>query len=156
MPETMRRAIVENLSLAEAYGHQKGIFPAREAVVMQQQERGVMDVSAEDVFMGNGVSELIMMCMRALLNPGDEVLIPSPDYPLWTAATVIHGGRAVHYPCSPERAFQLEPAEIERRITDKTRAIVIINPNNPTGAVYKAEQLREVARLAEKHQLVMF
>lgn len=156
MPETMRRAIVENLSLAEAYGHQKGIFPAREAVVMQQQERGVMDVSADDVFMGNGVSELIMMCMRALLNPGDEVLIPSPDYPLWTAATVIHGGRAIHYPCSPERAFQLEPAEIERRITDKTRAIVIINPNNPTGAVYKAEQLREVARLAEKHQLVVF
>jgi alanine-synthesizing transaminase len=156
MPETMRRAIVENLSLAEAYGHQKGIFPAREAVVMQQQERGVMDVSADDVFMGNGVSELIMMCMRALLNPGDEVLIPSPDYPLWTAATVIHGGRAVHYPCSPERAFQLEPAEIERRITDKTRAIVIINPNNPTGAVYAREQLREVARLAEKHQLVVF
>jgi alanine-synthesizing transaminase len=156
MPETMRRAIVENLSLAEAYGHQKGIFPAREAVVMQQQERGVMDVSAEDVFMGNGVSELIMMCMRALLNPGDEVLIPSPDYPLWTAATVIHGGRAVHYPCSPERAFQLEPTEIERRITDKTRAIVIINPNNPTGAVYEIGQLREVARLAEKHQLVLF
>jgi alanine-synthesizing transaminase len=156
MPETMRRAIVENLSLAEAYGHQKGIFPAREAVVMQQQERGVMDVSAEDVFMGNGVSELIMMCMRALINPGDEVLIPSPDYPLWTAAVVIHGGRAVGYPCPPERGFQLEPAEIERRITDKTRAVVLINPNNPTGAVYSAEQLQQVAAIAEAHQLVVF
>jgi alanine-synthesizing transaminase len=156
MPETMRRAIVENLSLAEPYGHQKGIFPAREAVVMQQQERGVMDVSADDVFMGNGVSELIMMTMRALLNPGDEVLIPSPDYPLWSAATVIHGGRAVHYPCPPERGFQLDPSEIERRVTSKTRAIVIINPNNPTGAVYGLEQLRAVVQIAEAHQLVVF
>jgi alanine-synthesizing transaminase len=156
MPETMRRAIVENLSLAEAYGHQKGIFPAREAVVMQQQERGVMDVSADDVFMGNGVSELIMMCMRALVNPGDEVLVPSPDYPLWTASVVIHGGRAVGYPCPPERGFQLDAAEIERRITDKTRAIVIINPNNPTGAVYQRAQLEQVAALAQSRQLVVF
>ncbi len=156
MPETMRRAIVENLSLAEAYGHQKGIFPAREAVVMQQQERGVMDVSADDVFMGNGVSELIMMCMRALLNPGDEVLIPSPDYPLWTAAVVIHGARAVGYPCAPEHGFQPDPSQIERLITDKTRAIVIINPNNPTGAVYGVETLRRIAELAEARQLVVF
>lgn len=156
MPETMRRAIVENLSLAEAYGHQKGIFPAREAVVMQQQERGVMDVSAEDVFMGNGVSELIMMCMRALINPGDEVLIPSPDYPLWTASAVIHGGRAVHYPCPPDRGFQLDPHEIEQRITDRTRAIVIINPNNPTGAVYSRSALQKVADIASERQLVLF
>jgi alanine-synthesizing transaminase len=156
MPETMRRAIVENLSLAEAYGHQKGIFPAREAVVMQQQERGVMDVSADDVFMGNGVSELIMMCMRALLNPGDEVLIPSPDYPLWTASVVIHGGCAVAYPCHPERGFQLDASEIERRITPRTRAIVIINPNNPTGAVYAREQLARVAELAQSRQIVVF
>ncbi len=156
MPETMRRAIVENLSLAEAYGHQKGIFPAREAVVMQQQERGVMDVSAEDVFMGNGVSELIMMCMRALINPGDEVLIPSPDYPLWTASVVIHGGRAVHYPCPAERGFQLDPRELEQRITDKTRAIVVINPNNPTGAVYGRSELQRVADLASERQLVLF
>jgi alanine-synthesizing transaminase len=156
MPETMRRAIIENLSLAEAYGHQKGIFPAREAVVMQQQERGVMDVSADDVFMGNGVSELIMMCMRALLNPGDEVLIPNPDYPLWTASVVIHGGTAVGYPCRPERGFQLDPEEIEQRISDKTRAIVVINPNNPTGAVYSAAALKRVAELAEQHQLVLF
>ncbi|HTV18559.1 MAG TPA: aminotransferase class I/II-fold pyridoxal phosphate-dependent enzyme [Polyangiaceae bacterium] len=156
MPETMRRAIIENLSLAEAYGHQKGIFPAREAVVMQQQERGVMDVSADDVFMGNGVSELIMMCMRALVNPGDEVLVPSPDYPLWTASVVIHGGRAIGYPCRPERGFQLDAAEIEQRITDKTRAIVVINPNNPTGAVYQRAELEKVAALAQSRQLVVF
>jgi alanine-synthesizing transaminase len=156
MPETMRRAIVENLSLAEPYGHQKGIFPAREAVVMQQQDRGVMDVSADDVFMGNGVSELIMMCMRALINPGDEVLIPSPDYPLWTASVVIHGGRAVAYPCPPERGFQLDASEIERRITDKTRAIVVINPNNPTGAVYARAELEKVAAIAQNRQLVVF
>jgi alanine-synthesizing transaminase len=156
MPETMRRAIIENLSLAEAYGHQKGIFPAREAVVMQQQDRGVMDVSADDVFMGNGVSELIMMCMRALLNPGDEVLIPNPDYPLWTASVVIHGGVAVGYPCRPEQGFQLDPNEIEQRINHKTRAIVVINPNNPTGAVYSAAALKRVADLAEQHQLVVF
>jgi alanine-synthesizing transaminase len=115
-----------------------------------------MDVSADDVFMGNGVSELIMMCMRALLNPGDEVLIPSPDYPLWTAAVVIHGGSAVGYPCVPERGFQLDPDEIESRITDKTRAIVVINPNNPTGAVYSAAALRRVAEIAEQRQLVIF
>jgi len=156
MPETMRRAIIENLSLAEAYGHQKGIFPAREAVVMQQQERGVMDVSADDVFMGNGVSELIMMCMRALVNPGDEVLVPSPDYPLWTASVVIHGGRAIGYPCRPERGFQLDAAEIEQRITDKTRAFVVINPNNPTGAVYQRAELEKVAALAQSRQLVVF
>ena len=99
MPGSMRVAIVENLHQADPYSHQKGIFPAREAVVMQQQNRDVMDVTADDVFIGNGVSELIMLAMRALLNPGDEVLVPSPDYPLWTAAVVIHGGKAVHYPC---------------------------------------------------------
>ena len=105
-PETMRLAMIENLHSSEGYCHQKGIFPAREAVVMQQQDRGVMDASADDVFIGNGVSELIMMTMRALLNPGDEVLVPSPDYPLWTAAVTLNGGKAVHYPCPPHEAFQ--------------------------------------------------
>ena len=109
MPDTMRRAIVENLRSSEAYTHQKGIFPAREAVVMEQQSRGVLGVSAEEVFIGNGVSELIMMAMRALLNEGDEVLVPSPDYPLWTASVVIHGGKAVHYPCSAGTPFPSGP-----------------------------------------------
>ncbi|HPF28437.1 MAG TPA: aminotransferase class I/II-fold pyridoxal phosphate-dependent enzyme, partial [Steroidobacteraceae bacterium] len=101
-PETMRLAMIENLSVAEGYCHQKGIFPAREAIVMQQQARGVFGVSADEVFIGNGVSELIDLTMRALLNDGDEVLIPSPDYPLWTAAVTLNRGRAVHYPCKPE------------------------------------------------------
>ena len=154
MPGSMRVAIVENLHQADPYSHQKGIFPAREAVVMQQQNRGVMDVTADDVFIGNGVSELIMLAMRALLNPGDEVLVPGPDYPLWTASVVIHGAKAVHYPCRPERGFVPDPAEIEPLITDKTRALVVINPNNPTGAVYSREVLQALADIAEQHHLV--
>ena len=105
-PETMRLAMIENLAGAEGYCHQKGIFPAREAIVMQQQGRGVQGVTAEEVFIGNGVSELIDLALRALLNDGDEVLIPSPDYPLWTAAVTLNRGRAVHYPCRPENNFQ--------------------------------------------------
>ena len=154
MPGSMRVAVVENLHQADPYSHQKGIFPAREAVVMQQQNRGVMDVSAEDVFIGNGVSELIMISMRALLNPGDEVLVPSPDYPLWTASVVIHGAKAVHYPCRPENGFVPDPAEVARLVTDRTRAIVVINPNNPTGAVYSRQVLEGLAAIAEKHHLV--
>ncbi|MHC5067833.1 MAG: pyridoxal phosphate-dependent aminotransferase [Planctomycetota bacterium] len=155
MPDTMRVAMVENLHQADPYSHQKGIFPAREAVVMQQQDRGIMDVTADDVFIGNGVSELIMMCMRALLNPGDEVLVPSPDYPLWTASAVIHGAKAVHYPCRPENGFAPDLAEVESLITERTRAIVVINPNNPTGAVYSRETLMGLAKLAEERHLVM-
>ncbi len=155
MPASMRVAMVQNMHQADPYSHQKGIFPAREAVVMQQQDRGVMDVTAHDVFIGNGVSELIMLTMRALLNPGDEVLVPSPDYPLWTASVVIHGAKAVHYPCRPERGFVPDVEEVRALITDKTRAIVVINPNNPTGAVYPEEVLKQLAALAEEHGLVM-
>lgn len=156
MPESMRRAMIENLPNAEAYCHQKGIFPAREAVVMQQQDRGVMDVTADDVFIGNGVSELIMLCMRALLNPDDEVLVPSPDYPLWTASVVIHGAKALHYPCLPQNGFQPDLDAMERMITPRTRAIVVINPNNPTGAVYSRAVLERIAAMAERHRLVVF
>jgi alanine-synthesizing transaminase len=155
-PETMRLAMIENLREADGYCYQKGIFPAREAVVMQQQTRGVLDVTADDVFMGNGVSELILLSLSALLEAGDEVLVPSPDYPLWTAATVLHAGKAVHYPCRPERGFVPDPEEIRALVTAKTRAIVLINPNNPTGAVYPREVLEAIARLAEEHQLVVF
>jgi alanine-synthesizing transaminase len=154
-PETMRLAMIENLRNSEGYVHQKGIFPAREAVVMQQQERGVRGVTAEEVFIGNGVSELIDLCLRALLNSGDEVLVPSPDYPLWTAAVNLNAGRAVHYPCHAGNAFVPHPAEIEALITRRTRAIVIVNPNNPTGAVYPRETLTAIAGLAEKHRLVV-
>ena len=155
-PEAMRAAMVENLEQADPYSHQKGIFPAREAVVHQQQVRGVMDVTVDDVFIGNGVSELILICLRALLNAGDEVLVPSPDYPLWTAATVLNGGRAVHYPCPRETGFQPDVEAMEQLITPRTKAVVVINPNNPTGAVYPRETLERIATLAERHQLVVF
>ncbi|HEY0745799.1 MAG TPA: aminotransferase class I/II-fold pyridoxal phosphate-dependent enzyme [Steroidobacteraceae bacterium] len=154
-PETMRLAMIENLRNSEGYVHQKGIFPAREAVVMQQQERGVRGVTAEEVFIGNGVSELIDLALRALLNPGDEVLVPSPDYPLWSAAVNLNTGRAVHYPCHAEQCFIPDPEELEALITRRTRAIVIVNPNNPTGAVYPNETLTAIAKLAEKHRLVV-
>ena len=154
-PETMRLAMIENLRVAEGYCHQKGIFPAREAVVMQQQERGVRGVTADEVFIGNGVSELIDLTLRALLAADEEVLVPSPDYPLWTAAVNLNRGRAVHYPCRPERGFVPDPDEIESLVTKRTRAIVVINPNNPTGAVYPRAVLEGIARIAEKHHLVV-
>ncbi|MFM8480753.1 MAG: aminotransferase class I/II-fold pyridoxal phosphate-dependent enzyme [Gammaproteobacteria bacterium] len=154
-PETMRLAMIENFAESEGYCHQKGIFPAREAVVMQQQGRGVHGVSAEEVFIGNGVSELIDLTLRAMLNEGDEILVPSPDYPLWTAAVNLNRGRAVHYPCRPENDFVPDPDEIAALITPRTRAIVVINPNNPTGAVYPRAVLERIARLAEQRGLVL-
>jgi alanine-synthesizing transaminase len=154
-PETMRLAMIENFPDSEGYCHQKGIFPAREAVVMQQQARGVTGVSAEEVFIGNGVSELIDLALRALLNDGDEVLVPSPDYPLWTAAVNLNRGRAVHYPCRPENGFIPDPAELAALVTPRTRAIVVVNPNNPTGAVYPRPVLEAIARLAERQGLVV-
>src|SRR5580698_3964981 len=155
-PETMRLAMIENLSEAEGYCHQKGIFPAREAVVMQQQDRGITGITVDEVFIGNGVSELIDLVLRALLNDGDEVLVPSPDYPLWTAAVTLNRGRAVHYPCLPHNDFVPDPAELARLVTPRTRALVVINPNNPTGAVYPRAVLEALARLAEEHGLVLF
>jgi len=155
-PETMRLAMIENLGQSEAYCHQKGIFPAREAVVMQQQARGVMGVTADDIFMGNGVSECIDLALRALLNSGDEVLIPSPDYPLWSASVALNHGTAVYYRCQPSNGFHPDPDEIRSLITARTRAIVLINPNNPTGAVYSRELLEEIAAIAEQNQLVVF
>jgi alanine-synthesizing transaminase len=155
-PETMRLAMIENMHSSEGYCHQKGIFPAREAIVMQQQDRGVMTVTAEDVFIGNGVSELIDMTLRGLLNPGDEVLIPSPDYPLWTAGVVLNQGKPVHYPCLPENSFEPDVDLLAKLITPKTRAIVVINPNNPTGAVYSRRTLESIVAVAEQHGLIIF
>jgi alanine-synthesizing transaminase len=154
-PETMRLAMIENLGQAEPYCHQKGIFPAREAVVMQQQDRGIHGVSAEEVFIGNGVSELIDLSLRALLNAGDEVLIPSPDYPLWSAAVSLNGGLPRYYECDPENAFQPNLEQIESLISSKTKAIVVINPNNPSGAVYSRETLEQLASLAARNNIVM-
>ncbi len=155
-PETMRLAMIENLREADAYCHQKGIFSAREAVVMQQQSRGVMTASADDVYMGNGVSELILFSLRALLNAGDEVLVPSPDYPLWTAATHLADGKAVHYPCPPDNNWLPDLDALARLVTPRTRAMVIISPNNPTGAVYPREVLSKMIDIAHAHDLVVF
>ena len=154
-PETMRLAMIENMAQAEPYCHQKGIFPAREAVVMQQQSRGIQGVSTEEVFIGNGVSELIDLSLRALLNPGDEVLVPCPDYPLWSAAVALNGGTVRYYDCDAGNSFYPDPVQIESLINKRTRAIVVINPNNPTGAVYSRELLQALADLAEKHQIVL-
>ena len=154
-PETMRLAMIENLGQAEPYCHQKGIFPAREAVVMQQQNRGIHGLSVDEVFIGNGVSELIDLSLRALLNPGDEVLVPSPDYPLWSAAVALNGGKVAHYRCDPGNGFKPDLAHLESLITAHTRAVVVINPNNPSGAVYDRETLQNIVDLAEKHGLVV-
>ena len=154
-PETMRLAMIENIGHAEPYSHQMGVFPAREAVVMQQQGRGISGISVDEVFIGNGVSELIDLSLRALLNPGEEVLVPSPDYPLWSAAVTLNGGKAVYYPCRPDDEFQPDLATMEALITDRTRSIVVINPNNPSGAVYSRECLQEIVALAERHDLII-
>lgn len=154
-PETMRLAMIENLGQAEPYCHQKGIFPAREAVVMQQQDRGIQNVSAEEVIIGNGVSELIDLSLRALLNPDDEVLVPSPDYPLWSAAVSLNGGRPRYYHCRRDQGFQPDLEQMESLITPATKALVVINPNNPTGAVYPPETLKKIVELAERHNLVI-
>jgi alanine-synthesizing transaminase len=156
MPETMRIATIENLSQAEGYCHQKGIFPAREAVVMDTQTHGIAGVTAEDVFMGNGVSELILMTMEALLEPGDEVLLPAPDYPLWTAAVVITGGRPVYYQCRADAGFVPDPEEVARLVTARCKALVLVNPNNPTGAVYPREIVERLVRIAEERKIVLF
>ncbi|MCJ7591108.1 MAG: aminotransferase class I/II-fold pyridoxal phosphate-dependent enzyme [Woeseiaceae bacterium] len=154
-PETMRLAMIENLGQAEPYCHQKGIFPAREAVVMQQQLRGVRGVTADEVFIGNGVSELIDLSLRALLNPGDEVLVPSPDYPLWSAAVTLNGGTAIHYRCASDDSFRPDTGQLESLINSRTKAIVVINPNNPSGAVYDRASLDQIVKLATAHGLVV-
>lgn len=154
-PETMRQAVIRNLQRAEPYGFQMGIFPAREAVAMQFQDRGLTQTRYHDVIIGNGVSELVDLSLRALLEPGDEVLIPAPDYPLWSASVVLNGGRPVYYPCPPEQQFEPDLEALGKAITSKTRALVVINPNNPTGAVYSKEMLEALVAFAKAHQLII-
>ncbi len=154
-PEHLRRALAENLARSEAYGHQQGLPEAREAIAAQQQQRGATNAHARHVFVGNGVSELIDLCLRALLDSGDEVLLPGPDYPLWSAATVLNDGCPRYYPCPAARAHLPDPDEIEALITARTRALVLINPNNPTGAVYPRELLQALVDVAQRHRLVL-
>ncbi|MEU8900549.1 pyridoxal phosphate-dependent aminotransferase [Nocardia sp. NPDC048505] len=155
-PPEILQDMVRNLPLSSGYSSSKGLLSARRAVVQYYQTLGVDGVDVEDVFLGNGVSELIMMAMTALLENGDEVLVPAPDFPLWTAATTLNGGRPVHYLCDEAADWFPDVADIESKITDRTRAIVLINPNNPTGAVYSPEVLREVLEVARRHDLIVF
>jgi len=154
-PPEIVDALREALPIAQGYSDSRGILPAREAVARHYQDLGVASVTADDVLIGNGVSELISLVLQALVSPGDEILVPSPDYPLWTAQVTLTGGRAVHYPCDEQNGWMPDLDAIERLITPKLKGIVLINPNNPTGAVYSAELVRGFAALAERHGLVL-
>lgn len=154
-PPEIVAALREALPHAQGYTDSRGILPAREAVAEHYSRIGVSAVTPADVFLGNGVSELISLVLQALVSRGDEILVPSPDYPLWTAQVTLQGGRAVHYPCDESNGWMPDLAEIESLITTETKGIVLINPNNPTGAVYSAELVRGFAALAERHGLVL-
>jgi alanine-synthesizing transaminase len=156
VPEAMRLALIENLQYSDGYCEPAGIYPAREAVALQQQERQVDGVTADSVLLGTGVSELIDLSLRALIEPGDEILIPSPDYPLWTAAVELNGGIARHYGCRADNDYLPDPETIRELIGPRTRGIVLINPNNPTGAVYSEALLRSIVQIAEENGLVLF
>jgi len=154
-PDHLREAIAAKLTESEAYGHEQGLEEARAAIAAQQRARGARGVDVDRVFIGNGVSELIDISLRALLQPGDEVLLPSPDYPLWSAATILNGGKPRYYRCLPENGHLPDPEEIESLITARTRALVLINPNNPTGAVYPRALLEQLVAIAARHRLLL-
>jgi alanine-synthesizing transaminase len=155
-PDEIVQDMIRNLPHSAGYTESKGLFAPRKAVVHYTQEKHIHGVTVDDVYLGNGASELIVMSMNALLNDGDEVLVPSPDYPLWTAAVALSGGTPVHYVCDEQSEWLPDIADIRARITPATRAIVVINPNNPTGALYPASLLREIVDLARAHQLIVF
>lgn len=155
-PDEMREDLIANLLNAQGYSESKGVFAARKAIMHETQRLGVQGVGVEDIYIGNGVSELIIMTMNALLDNGDEVLVPMPDYPLWTAAVNLSGGVAVHYYCDESNAWNPDVDDIRAKITPRTKAIVLINPNNPTGAVYSQAVLKELVLLAEEHGLIIY
>ncbi len=155
-PDEIIQDVIYNLPNAEGYTASRGLFAARKAIMQECQRLEVPNVAIEDIFLGNGVSELIVMSMQALLNTNDEILVPSPDYPLWTAAVNLAGGKAVHYHCDEQSDWFPDIADIKRKITDKTRGIVVINPNNPTGAVYSKQMLEDIVQLAREKNLIIF
>lgn len=155
-PDEIIQDVIYNLANAEGYTASKGLFAARKAVMHECQRLQIPGVDIEDIFLGNGASELIVMAMQALLNNGDEVLVPAPDYPLWTAAVNLAGGKARHYLCDEQSDWFPDLADIESKITDRTRGIVVINPNNPTGSVYSKEVLERLVEIARKHNLIIF
>lgn len=155
-PEEIVVDVIKNLRDASGYSDSKGLFAARKAIMHYTQQKKIAGVGIDDIYIGNGVSELIVMSMQALLNNGDEVLVPAPDYPLWTAAVSLAGGTPVHYVCDEQADWTPDLADITRKITPNTRAIVLINPNNPTGALYPDQFLLDVLELARQHQLIVF
>ncbi len=155
-PEEIIRDVIHNLPAASGYSDSKGLFSARKAIMHYTQAKKISGVQLEDIYVGNGVSELIVMAMQALLNDGDEVLVPAPDYPLWTAAVSLGGGKARHYICDEQAGWLPDLDDIRSKITPNTRAIVIINPNNPTGAVYPDAMLLELVEIARQHQLIVY
>ena len=155
VPDEIMADMILNMRNAQGYSHSLGIFPARKAVMHYTQQQGIQGVTIDDIFIGNGVSELIVMVMQALLNDGDEILIPSPDYPLWTTAVALSGGKPVHYVCDEASDWNPDVEDIRSKITKKTKGIVLINPNNPTGAVYEKDVLKQIVKIAEEHKLTI-
>lgn len=155
-PDEILQDVIRNMHNAEGYTASKGLFSARKAIMQECQRLNIQGVDIDDIFLGNGCSELIVMAMQALLNNNDEILVPAPDYPLWTAAVNLAGGKARHYICDESADWFPDLADIESKITDKTRGIVVINPNNPTGAVYSKELLEQIVDLARRHNLIIF
>ncbi|MGD9660330.1 MAG: pyridoxal phosphate-dependent aminotransferase [Porticoccaceae bacterium] len=155
-PDEILQDVIHNLSAAQGYSHSKGIFSARKAIMQRTQVQGIANVEIDDVFLGNGASELIVFAMQALLEDGDEILIPAPDYPLWTAAVTLAGGTPVHYRCDEQNGWQPDIEDIGRKVSPRTRGIVVINPNNPTGAVYSEQVLNDIVDIARKHDLIIF
>lgn len=155
-PEEVLLDMRQGLADAQGYSASRGIFPARKAIMQYAQLKNIPNVTINDVYTGNGVSELINLCMQALLDDGDEILIPSPDYPLWTATATLAGGKVVHYICDEESEWYPDIEDMRKKITDRTKAIVIINPNNPTGALYPKEILEQIVELAREHNLIIF
>jgi alanine-synthesizing transaminase len=155
-PEEIQLDMIRNLGNASAYSDSKGIFAARKAIMQYCQEKGIQGVTLDDIYTGNGVSELIVLAMNALLNNGDEVLVPAPDYPLWTAAVSLSGGTPIHYLCDESKDWAPDLNDLRKKITPKTKAIVVINPNNPTGAIYPKEVLQEITAIAREHGLILF
>lgn len=155
-PDELLVDVIRNLPTSQGYCDSKGLYSARKAIMQDYQSRGIRSITIEDIYIGNGVSELIVQAMQALLNSGDEVLVPMPDYPLWTAAVCLSGGNAVHYICDEEAEWSPDLDDIRKKITPRTKGLVIINPNNPTGAVYSKEVLLEIAEIARQHNLIIF
>ena len=155
-PEEVQQDMIRNLPGSAGYSDSKGIFAARKAVMHETQKQGIAGVTLEDIYLGNGASELIAMATNALLNDGDEMLLPAPDYPLWTAASSLSGGKPVHYLCDEANGWMPDLDDIRAKITPRTKGIVVINPNNPTGALYSDELLKSIVAIAREHHLVIF